>query len=178
VRKLIATALLVFGLLGCVTNETKQEQARFATEQFAWLEMCQLLIDEDAGYHCARLMPPLVVYEEMRDGLHGYYEGGDIIYINEKLSGNRLTDVLMHEGVHYVHVQIQMIEVPGPAIAVCWSENEAWTLTGLYWNEDNSRWWRAYPHCWEFYADTQQLREYGYVYNIITDIVDGIIWEN
>ena len=144
----IATLILFIGLLvpGCTILETNEhKQAR--NESFAWLEMCQLLEDE-TDYRCNRLMAPLVEYEKMRPGLWGYYEGGATIFINSELEGTDLTDVLMHEGIHYVHVMHQFIEVPGPAEQVCWSENEAWTLTGLYWNEDNSRWWRAYPHCW------------------------------
>ena len=177
-KQMIAVLILIVGIFGCTSLETKQEQARQVTEQAAWLDMCQLLIDEDTGYHCARLMAPLVVYEEMREGLHGYYDGSDTIYINIKLEGTDLFDVLMHEGIHYVHVQLQMLEVPGPAIEICWSENEAWMLTGAYWNEDNSNWWRAYPHCWPYYADTQELRDLGVLWIIINDLVDGIIWEN
>ena len=114
----------------------------------------------------------------MRDGLNGYYDGGDTIFINSKLEGVPMIEVLMHEGIHYVHVQHQFIRVPGPAEEVCWSENEAWTLTGLYYNEDNSRWWRAYPHCWQYYGSSAEIREIGYIYNTINDIIDGIIFED
>ena len=141
----------------------------------AWLDMCQLLIDEAVDYKCNRLMPPLVVYEPMRDGLQGYYDGSDTIYISSKLIGTDLFDVLIHEGIHYVHVQHGIVDLPGPAEKICWSENEAWRLTGLYWNEDNSNWWVSYPHCWQYYATSQQMREYGIVWNWINEIVDGIM---
>jgi len=84
----------------------------------------------------------------------------------------------MHEGVHYVHVQQEIIEIPNYSKLVCWSENEAWTLTGIYWGKDNSKWWRNYPHCWKYYADSAQVRYWGEIWNQINDIVDGIIWEN
>ena len=171
-KALIATLILTIGLLGCVTTKQKQAQV----EQAAWLNMCQLLIDEGVGYHCARLKLPLTVYEPMRAGLSGYYNGGDTIFINSALVGWEVDEVLMHEQIHYVHVQLQMIPVPGPADQICWSENEAWTLTGTYYGIDNSKWWRAYPHCWAYYGDTQKLRDIGYIYNQITDIIDGIIF--
>jgi hypothetical protein len=84
----------------------------------------------------------------------------------------------MHEGIHYVHVQHLIIKVPGPAEEVCWSEDHAWTLTGIYFGEDNSQWWRAYPHCWQWYADTDKLNILGQQYNDINDAVDGIIFED
>jgi len=177
-KRMIALLILVVGIFGCTSLESKQEQARFATEQMAWLDMCQLLVDERAGYHCARLMPPLVVYEEMREGLYGYYDGSDTIYVRSDLTGTDLFETLMHEGIHYVHVQLQILELPAPAIEVCWSENQAWMLTGAYYNEDNSNWWRAYPHCWQYYATSEELREIGYIWNTINSIIDGIIWEN
>lgn len=177
-KQLIAVLVLVIGIFGCSTLEEKKEQARWTVESAAWLDMCQLLIDEEVGYHCGRLMPPLVVYEEMDDGLYGWYEGTEYIYINSSLTGTDLFDVLMHEGIHYVHVQLQIVALPGPTVDACWSENEAWTLTGSFWNEDNSDWWRAYPHCWPYYADQQSLREYGEVWNWINGIIDGIVWEN
>lgn len=176
-KALIATLLLcLLPMNGCITTETLEDK-QAAVEAQAWSEMCALL-ELETDYSCTRLMPPLVVYEPMREGLHGYYDGSDTIYINDTLSGTDLFETLMHEGIHYVHVQHLFIPVPGPAADICWSENEAWTLTGIYFNEDNSTWWRAYPHCWPYYADSQELRELGEIWVIINDIVDGIIWEN
>lgn len=174
-KAIIAALILTIGLLACGVSSVKKQNI---IEQRAWLDMCQLLIDEEVGYACNRLMMPLVVYEEMEPGLLGWYDGGDTIYINADLRSTQLFEVLMHEGVHYVHVQHGIIIVPGPAIQVCWSENEAWTLTGIFYNEDNSKWWRAYPYCWQFYGDTQYLRDLGWVFNEVTDIMDDIIFED
>jgi len=174
-KKFIATLIVFVGIFGCASLEEQQREKQTLTETRAWLDMCQLLIDEHVGYECRRLMPPLVHYQSMRDGLHGFYDGSDTIYINSELEDDSLFDVLMHEGIHYVHVQHGIIPLPGPAKAICWSENEAWLLTGRYWKKDHSKWWRAYPHCWEFYANTQEMREYGIVWNWINEIVDGIM---
>lgn len=174
-KAIIATLILGIGVFSCTPLEIKK-QAQY--ERIAWLDMCQLLIDEDVGYACNRLMLPLVAYEEMEPTLHGWYDGGDTIYINESLRGTDLSNVLMHEGIHYVHVQHGIILLPGTAKAVCWSENEAWRLTGIFYNEDNSRWWRSYPYCWQFYGSTQYLRDLGFVYNEIETIIDGIIFED
>jgi len=174
-KALIAALILILGL-GCVSLESRSDkQARMET--FAWLEMCQLLEDE-ADYQCMRLMPPLVVYERMHWSLDGYYDGSDTIHVNQILRGTNLTDTLMHEAIHYVHVQMQIIPIPGPPELVCASEDEAFTLTGLYWNEDNSNWWKDYPHCWEWYADDKNVRAVGQSYNTIIEIIDIIILEN
>lgn len=175
-KAIISAVLTGLFLLGCAHSETTEEkQARL--ESATWLDMCQLLIDE-ADYECRRLLPPLVVYEEMSDSLYGYYDGSDTIYINISLKGKDLFDVLMHEGIHYVHVQHGIIEIPGYAEPICWSENEAWMLTGIYFGEDNSNWWRWYPHCWQFYGNTQEVRDLGKVWNDIHELIEDWIWEN
>lgn len=174
-KTLIATLIVVIGLLGC-GNLGLNKQAQ--VEQLAWLATCQLLLDEAVGYECHRLMPPIVGYEEMDEDYLGRYSGGDTIWINSDLTRTELFSTLMHEMIHYIHVHQGILEVPGPALEVCWSENEAWVLTGIYYNEDNSLWWQMYPHCWQYYGDSRYLRDVGYIYNEINDIVDGIIFED
>ena len=105
----------------------------------------------------------------------GYYEGGDIIYIRKGLSVRDTMEVLIHEQVHYLHDQLQMIEIPGPAKEVCWSENEAWTIEGLWSGDDNSKWWKQYPYCWEWYADEKYIRDLGVLYNMVNDMVDNVM---
>ena len=172
-RKLLISIVLVVGLLGCSTLGYKQAQLA----DVAWSEMCTLLETEEIGYLCKRVQPPLVVYEIMRPGLMGYYDGGDTVYIRQGLSFDEQLEVLIHEDVHYLHAQLQIVEIPGPAIEVCWSENEAWYIEGLWSGTDNSKWWRQYPYCWEWYADEQYLMELGSLYNIINGLVDNIIFE-
>ena len=176
-KAMIASAILVFGILGCTTLGERQAQEQAIIEQMSWLDTCQLLIDY-ADYHCARLMPPYVIYEDMRDGLYGYYDGSDTIYVSNELTRVETFETLIHETIHYVHVQLQLIEVPGYSEPICWSENEAWMLTGIYYNENNDNWWRAYPHCWQYYANTQDLQDLGVIWSWINDIVDDYIWEN
>ncbi len=175
-KTLIAFFILVGGIFGCATtgDNYKQEQLNGV----AWAITCDLLENEGIGYLCMRMMPPMVTYEKMRPGLQGYYGGGPMIYVNSELNQRKTIHVLIHEQVHYIHTQLQILEIPGPTKEVCWSENEAWYIEGLYSGEDNSRWWIYYPHCWEFYADSQYQRNVGLVYNEINDLVDLLILEN
>ncbi len=170
-RKLLISIVLVVGLLGCSTLGHKQAQL----PDTAWREMCTLLETEEIGYLCKRVQPPEVVYEVMEGGLMGYYDGGDTIYVRKGLSVRDTMEVLIHEDVHYLHAQLQIVEIPGPAIEVCWSENEAWYIEGLWSGNDNSKWWRVYPYCWEWYADEQYIRDLGVLYNFVNEKVDEIM---
>jgi len=175
-KGLIASFILLVGIFGCATTgeNYKQEQLNGV----AWAITCDLLENEGIGYLCMRMMPPMVHYEKMRPGLYGYYDGGPMIYVNSELNQQKTINVLIHEQVHYIHVQLQILSIPGPAREVCWSENEAWKIEGLYSGQDNSLWWKYYPHCWEWYAETQYQRDVGFVYNTVNDIIDQIILEN
>jgi hypothetical protein len=172
-KYLLTTVILVAGILGCATTQYKQAEL----PEVAWRDMCALLETEAVFYQCMRVMPPLVEYEKMRDGLSGYYEGGDTVFINKNLSQEDQLRTLIHEQIHYLHVQLQMIVVPGYPEPICWSENEAWTLEGIYSGKDNSKWWIAYPYCWEFYADDTNMQELGALLNAITEIMDDYINE-
>jgi len=170
-KKYITALIVAVGLFGCGTTQYKQAQL----PEIAWRDMCSLLETESVVYQCMRVMPPNVVYEEMRDGLYGYYDGSDTVFINKDLSQRDKLRTLIHEDIHYLHTQLQIIVIPGPAVQVCWSENEAWTLEGIYSGHDNSNWWTSYPHCWEWYATDQYLRELGALYNAVNDLVEDII---
>ena len=169
-KSLIAIIMIIgfAATFGCATTGTKQAQL----ETTAWTDMCRLLVAEENSYECHRIMPPLVEYEKMRKGLYGYYDGSDTIYIREGLNPSDTLATLFHEMIHYLHVQASIIPIPGPAEQVCWSENEAWYFEGIYSNKDNSGWWRSYPHCWEFYGDTQYARDMGNIFNEINEIMD------
>ena len=143
-RFLSAAALLL--LTACASFEP----AELTPELRAWDAMCRL-VETERDYQCGGIVPPKVVYEKMRAGLYGYYDGGDTIYINADLGVEDAFSTLIHEDIHYLHVMLEMIPIPGPAELVCWSENEAWTLEGIYSDSDNSMWWMSYPHCWPYY---------------------------
>lgn len=121
-------------------------------EEVAWAEMCSLA-GQLYGYRCDGITPPLVTYESMRDGLYGYYEGGDTVFVSTNITPEEKMGTLIHEMVHYLHVQLGLVEVPGPAGLICKSEEEAWELEGIWSGTDNSGWWRPYTHCWKWYAN-------------------------
>lgn len=143
-RFLLAAALLL--LPACAGMESPSDRLT----EFAWSETCQL-IEEERDYTCAGVAMPKVKYESMRPGLYGYYDGGDTVYVNRDLARNDRLTTLIHEMIHFVHVQQEMIPIPGPAVEVCWSENEAWLLEGIYSGKDNTNWWISYTHCWPYY---------------------------
>ena len=173
-RKLIIATIMVVGLFGCTTWEMRNKQAQ---ADFAWVEMCDLLEDK-AKYQCMRLKQPVIVFEEMPEGTLGYYLGEEFLYVSDALRGEEIIEIIMHEGIHYVHKQHQIINIPGYAKEVCWSENEAWGLTGIYFRDDNSKWWKAYPYCWQYYADSKYLKDVGELYNRLSDIMNGITFED
>ena len=170
-KALLSITIILVGLLGCTTTGYKQAEL----PEVAWRDMCALLETESVAYQCMRMMPPKVAYEDLRPGLYGYYAGGDTVVVSSNISREDQLRTLIHEDIHYLHAQLQLIVVPGPAEEICWSENEAWTLEGIYSGKDNSQWWLNYPHCWQWYAPDQALRELGQLYNEVNDLMDEII---
>lgn len=139
-----AAALVVVTLLSsCSLLKPK------TPEEYGWETMCRL-VDREYGYSCKGIELPKVVYEPMEGGLQGWYGGGDTVHVREGLPLEDRMATLIHEYVHYLHVQLDMLIVPGPAREICWSESEAWHITELVTGKDTSNWWRAYPHCWQF----------------------------
>jgi hypothetical protein len=110
----------------------------------------------------------------MRRGLYGYYEGGDVVFVNSRLVGGLMYGTLFHEYIHYLHVKLEMIEIPGYAEEVCWSEDQAFRLEGIWSGDDNSDWWKAYTHCWPYYG-TEDYRNAYIVIEMIQNWVDGVI---
>lgn len=81
----------------------------------------------------------------------GRYMGGDIIYLSETLKPEDRFTIYLHEVVHYVHVKQGLVEIPGPAYAICWSEDEAWDISDEYSGVRHPGWFLSYPHCQKFY---------------------------
>lgn len=140
----------------CSPYMTKLEK-----ESKAWATMCNLA--KGMEYSCDGITPPQVVYEPMEEGLLGYYEGNDTIFVNSELQGNDKMAVLIHEMVHYLHARLGIYSIPGPASEVCQSEDEAWLIEGVWWGSIgkpknvNLNWWYSYPHCWPYFAPTNSL---------------------
>jgi hypothetical protein len=69
--------------------------------------------------------------------------------------------------IHYLHVVRNIIEVPGYAPEICWSENEAFTLTDMWWEligqperKRGPDWWKPYSHCWPYYDPNFDIWEW------------------
>lgn len=165
-KRLLAAAVLLL-LPACVSTPISPETQ-------SWIDTCKLVADR-REYSCGTIAPPKVIYQEMREGLYGYYDGGDTVFVNEALNAVDRNRTLIHEMIHYLHVELEMIRVPGPAKEVCWSENEAWTLEGIYSGEDNSKWWYSYPHCYKYYdPDWSGVTLEELLDEMLDDIIEGI----
>lgn len=130
-----------------------QQEENFAAKYKAWFQTCDY-----TPYSCIGVKVPKVVTEWMRYGLLGYYNGTDTVYINRRLRGQQLNEVLMHEMVHYLQVQRGGLDVPGYSVDICRAEEEAFSITDQ-WLIDHGyadlirgeEWWQPYRHCWKFY---------------------------
>jgi hypothetical protein len=169
VRGLIILGISIWGLSACEAEDP-------------WQATCMLYeAYEDDDSVCDDIAPPKIIYEDMRDGLQGYYDGGDTIYVNEDLKGNDKFATIIHEMVHYLDVMWGGLPIPGPALLVCGSEDKAWFIEGVWWGiqgvPENARpdWWKSYPHCWEFYAPTEGFSLTIQQYIDIMDIGDDPI---
>jgi hypothetical protein len=154
-----SVAVIAMVIAACISGPVPKETR-------AWIEMCDV-VSENTEYSCGGVTPPKVVYENMRPGLYGYYDGSDTVYVNSALGDHDTLATIIHEMIHYLHVQNKQIPIPGPAKLICWSENEAWTLEGLWSGTDNSYWWVAYPHCWRYYDP--QFQNYHPIFIAIYD---------
>lgn len=130
-------------------SEKQRQRERFQ----AMIDAC-LYTD----YLCVDIKTPKVVYEWMRPTLYGYYNGGDTIFINSRISGWDRRETLMHESVHYIQTKIGGAVVPGPAKDICAMEEEAFATVDQWykdWNQHNRvvgpNWWRPYSHCHQWY---------------------------
>jgi hypothetical protein len=171
-RTSLRTIVLLLGLFGC-SYLADQSTIIEDREALVWDEMCEMIQEiNDVGlgepdynpfYTCGDVEKPLVVYKWMRKGLYGYYEGGDTVVVSNAIPTGQVYGTLFHEYIHYLHVQLGMIEVPGYAEEICWSEDQAFRLEGIWSGDDNSTWWKVYPHCWPYYG-TQEAKN---AYNLI-----------
>jgi hypothetical protein len=133
---------------------TLQQEENYREKYKAWFQACDY-----SPYTCIGVVPPKVVSEYMRYGLLGYYQGDDTVYINRRLRGQELNEVLMHEMIHYLQAKVGGLPVPGPANLICQAEEEAFTLVDQ-WLLDHGygdlrvgpEWWKPYDHCWRWYG--------------------------
>lgn len=159
------------------TQSTQYE--RGYAKYYGWQMAC-----EQTLYSCSEHEMPKVVYEYTRRGLYGYYEGGDTVFVSSRLTGMQLKATVIHEMIHYLHVQEDLITVPGFAEPICWSENEAFTKVdnwleqqGYGWMKRGPNWWEPYTHCWPYYQPNFDVWAWldAMVEELIDDIIDGEI---
>ena len=150
-KKLIISILAV-ALIGFIGLQAAD---RHQIEVSSWSAMCQILVDEKADYLCGGVTRPPVSYIEIDNW--GQYRGEGTIEMHRSLSGDRLATVLVHEFVHYVHQQVGEIEIPGTDKEICWSENSAFYVQGVFDGNDYKNWWLDYRYCWPFFGVTVSL---------------------
>ena len=127
----------------------------------AWNQLC---MEYTPDRSCEGIKPPKVKRVKMEDGLRGYYDGGDTVYLNRKLWGMQKEATTIHEMSHYLDTQLGLNpDMPvrrsdkKKVLGLCRSERRAWDLTDQYWRNKqrpgravDGRWVRWYQHCREF----------------------------
>ena len=125
--------------------------------QSEWNSLCSWT--KRIPLNCEGVDAPRVVYfqQSLYPHLNGYYKGGDIIYISDKLTGKQKSSTIFHEMVHYLQAMKGGLEVPGPARQVCAAEEQAFRFTDIYrayigLDKIGDDWWKPYWYCWAYYA--------------------------
>jgi hypothetical protein len=127
----------------------------------AWNMLCLEFTEERS---CAGITPPNIKRVSMREGLRGYYDGGDTVYINRELYGIQKEATIVHEMSHYLDTRLGLNpEMPvkrsdTPNVyKLCVSEKRAWDLTDRYWvkylrpgRAAKGEWVTWYDHCRPF----------------------------
>ena len=134
-------------MVGCSTSLNYHQRLSEAM----WQMVCRIVAQEKLAYSCGSIQPPLIRIELLEEGIMGRFDGDKTIIFTRGVSQAKKRRILFHESIHYLHSELGLIVVPGPAIKICWSENEAWRLEGIYSGLNNSRWWEAYSYCWKWY---------------------------
>jgi hypothetical protein len=110
------------------------------------------------------IQPPKVQRRTLREGLRGYYDGGDTVYISRTLYGMQKRATILHEMSHYLDTQLGLNpEMPVQradtqnVYKLCVSEQRAWDLTDKWWEDHlrpgraaDGRWVTWYDHCRQF----------------------------
>lgn len=145
-------ALLAGPASSSVDTALIKDQSR--AKYVSWSYACELTMLCDGT-----IQMPKVSYEAMDDSLRGWYDGTDTVHVNWDLPpGVDRMSTIIHEMIHYLHVQSGLLELPAEIPEVCWSEETAFTLVDQWLisqgfpNEVRGPdWWRAYWHCEPYY---------------------------
>ena len=148
----------VIGMIACLLTTTvgaadattyRENKMRFDT----WLEVCEF-----TQYSCQGVKVPKVVFEKMRRGLLGYYDGSDTVFVNSEVSWEQKRATLYHEMTHFLQAEVGGLVVPGRAEPICQAEAEAfaegdarWERMGQPEKKRGPNWWRPYTHCHKWF---------------------------
>jgi len=180
--KLGAFVIGVILSLGCTTLSA-HDASEYATAKAKYRMWNQLCMEYRTEVSCAGIKPPKIVREHMRQGLRGYYDGSDTIYINRTLHGSEREATIAHEMSHYLDTMLGMNpDMPVKRsdkegiLGLCMSEKRAWAVSDQFWKRYNRRikpigakWVTWYDHCRQFadvlYPDVyaQPLPEQRYI---------------
>jgi hypothetical protein len=163
-KKLLWGIIATLGLSGSAIADTNWAEEYL--DQYArysmWTVACGI-----TPYSCVGVQTPKMKRVAMRPGLLGFYDGSDTVYVNMNLNGIDLKEVLVHEMVHYLQVQVGGLKVPGRPEPICRAEEEAFTLVDKWLIKIGYKnmvvgpdWWRPYVHCWPYYNPNFDLWEW------------------
>ena len=147
-RRILALAVLLTLTLLASCKEVGQSE---------WETLCRWV--EGVPLSCEGIDPPSVVYfqKKLYPSTRGYYRGGNLIYISDRMEGKQKSSTIFHETVHYLQVMSAGFKVPGPARQICYAEEQAFIITDIYrdyigLDKIGDDWWRPYWYCWAYYA--------------------------
>lgn len=89
-------------------------------------------------YDCDSVPQPKVVWDSLfyTVGLFGFYNGDDEIHMDVSMlriaTPEFVDSIIAHEYVHYLDVQLGVIELPFTRENVCQSEFNAWRVSNAY----------------------------------------------
>lgn len=169
-KRLLLVIILGASLLSLgVAEPYREAKIKYDT----WLEACIY-----TQYTCEGIPAPIVSYEKMKYRVLGWYGGGDIVHVNEKLDGVNKRSTLLHEMIHYLQVMDGGYNVPGWAEPICEMEAEAFAEVDEWLDSighpEKKRgpdWWIPYDHCWTWYAPPGYSEWQRWYYDIIGEPV-------
>jgi hypothetical protein len=156
---ILLTALLATSAAGASALDYRNSVMKYK----AWNRLC-LEYAQATERSCIGVPVPSVVYEKMRRGLQGHYNGEDTVYVNRSLRGRAQEATLVHEMSHYLDTMLGL-NPPLPVFTsnkpavykLCYSEKRAWDATDMYLRDvwsgrkaADGKWVQWYNHCRQF----------------------------
>lgn len=170
-KAVLAGVILAFICTSPIQAGEQIDFSKSVMKYRAWNALC---LDYTPARSCAGIKPPRIKYESMREGLRGYYEGGDTVYVNKNLRGYQREATTFHEMSHYLDTKlglnpdmpVRRSDTEG-VFGLCMSEKRAWDATDKWWKTRlrgkkavNGDWVKWYDHCRQF-ADKLYPEKYS-----------------